>query len=49
VTQDPLPTIQGDETQLGQVLQNLVGNALKFYGSEAPRVHVVQRSWRAIS
>ena len=27
VTHDPLPVVQGVETQLGQVFQNLVGNA----------------------
>jgi light-regulated signal transduction histidine kinase (bacteriophytochrome) len=29
VTHDPLPTAAGDEGQLGLVLQNLIGNALR--------------------
>jgi PAS domain S-box-containing protein len=32
----PLPTIQGDDLQLTQLFQNLIGNALKFRRPEAP-------------
>jgi PAS domain S-box-containing protein len=40
VTHDFLPAITTDETQLTQIFQNLVGNAIKYHGAEAPRVHV---------
>jgi light-regulated signal transduction histidine kinase (bacteriophytochrome) len=40
ITHDPLPTVWGDETQIGQVLQNLLSNALRFHGLEPPRIHV---------
>ncbi len=40
VTHDPLPVVHGEENQLTQLFQNLVGNALKFRRSEAPEVRV---------
>jgi light-regulated signal transduction histidine kinase (bacteriophytochrome) len=40
VTNDPLPTVLADETQLIQVFQNLVGNAIKYQDPGVPRVHV---------
>ncbi len=39
VTRDPLPVVLADRVQLGQLLQNLVGNSLKFC-TETPRIHV---------
>ena len=40
VSHDSLPAIKTDETQLTQVFQNLIGNAIKYRSTEAPRVHV---------
>ncbi len=40
VTRDPLPTVIANDQQLGQVLQNLIGNAIKFRGQAPPRVHI---------
>jgi light-regulated signal transduction histidine kinase (bacteriophytochrome) len=43
VTADPLPTVMADHTQLTQLFQNLIGNALKFRGEQSPRIHVASR------
>ena len=44
VTADDLPTVLGDRAQLVQLLQNLIGNSIKFHRPEAsPHVHVSAR------
>ncbi len=40
ITHDPLPTVTADATQMTQLLQNLLGNALKFRGGKPARVHL---------
>jgi light-regulated signal transduction histidine kinase (bacteriophytochrome) len=40
VTHDPLPTVSADETQLIQLFQNLVGNAIKYQGPGVPKVNI---------
>jgi len=37
---DPLPTLMVDGSQLSQLFQNLIGNAIKFHGLDPPRVHI---------
>ena len=50
VTASALPEVLGDEVQLEQLFQNLIGNGLKFHGDRAPKVHVsaeqVDGFWR---
>jgi PAS domain S-box-containing protein len=43
VTSDALPVVLADATQLVQLFQNLIGNALKFRSDRPPRVHVSAR------
>lgn len=40
VTCDNLPTVLADEMQIGQLFQNLIGNAIKYRNGAAPEVHV---------
>jgi signal transduction histidine kinase len=40
VTNDSLPTVFGSAQQLGQLLQNLIDNAIKFRSAEPPWIHV---------
>jgi PAS domain S-box-containing protein len=44
VTHDPLPTVLADETQLTQLLQNLVGNAIKYQKPGTPLVHIAAKN-----
>jgi light-regulated signal transduction histidine kinase (bacteriophytochrome) len=37
---DPLPTVRGDATQLSQLFQNLVANAIKFVADKPPRIEI---------
>ena len=50
ITSDPLPTVMADAGQLTQVLQNLIGNAIKFRGEEPLKVHVgaekIENGWQ---
>jgi two-component system, sensor histidine kinase and response regulator len=36
----PMPTVVGDQTQLVQLLQNLIDNGIKFHRDESPRLRV---------
>jgi signal transduction histidine kinase len=40
ITHDPLPPVVMDSSQLMQLFQNLVGNAIKYHGAEQPRIHI---------
>jgi PAS domain S-box-containing protein len=40
ITRDTLPTLTVDATQMMQLFQNLIGNAIKFRGERPPEIHV---------
>ena len=40
LTSDPLPKVSADPTQLGQLFQNLIGNAIKFRRGEVLRIQI---------
>jgi chemotaxis family two-component system sensor kinase Cph1 len=40
ISHDPLPTVMADSTQLMQLFQNLIGNAIKFRSEQPLEIHV---------
>ncbi len=40
IVAEPLPLVWGDETQLTQLFQNLIANAIKFRGTAAPQIRI---------
>jgi light-regulated signal transduction histidine kinase (bacteriophytochrome) len=40
VTNEDMPVVVADAGQLGQLFQNLIGNAIKFRNGQRPHVHV---------
>ncbi|MCB0212646.1 MAG: PAS domain S-box protein [Anaerolineae bacterium] len=43
VTRGTLPTVMGDRAQITQVLQNLIGNGLKYQRDISPKIHISAR------
>jgi len=50
ITHDPLPTLMVDATQITQMLQNLIGNAIKFRGERPLHIHIgakkIEHTWQ---
>jgi light-regulated signal transduction histidine kinase (bacteriophytochrome) len=44
ISSDPLPEVWGDPTQLTQVFQNLIANAIKFRREIPPKIHISVRA-----
>jgi len=40
INHDPLPMVMADKSQMMQVFQNLIVNAIKFHGPNPPKIHV---------
>jgi PAS domain S-box-containing protein len=40
ITNNDLPTVRADASQLMQVFQNLISNSIKFQGENVPHIHV---------
>ncbi len=46
VTVGPLPPVLADATQLSQLFQNLIGNAIKYRNEDRPEIRVAARAER---
>lgn len=40
ITADPLPSVNAQEAHVLMLLQNLIGNALKYHGQQPPRIRI---------
>lgn len=40
IATDPLPTVKANPSQMGQLLQNLITNAIKFRASQPPQIQI---------
>lgn len=40
ITNDPLPHLKADKTQIKQLFQNLISNAIKFQKDQIPEIHI---------
>jgi PAS domain S-box-containing protein len=40
ITHDVLPKVHADSSQMTQLFQNLISNAIKFHGEEIPQIHI---------
>ncbi|SKB11319.1 Cyanobacterial phytochrome A [Planktothrix sp. PCC 11201] len=49
ITYDPMPNVLGDGTQLMQLFQNLIANAIKFRSAKSPEIHIgvkrIEEAW----
>jgi chemotaxis family two-component system sensor kinase Cph1 len=49
ITYDPMPNVLGDGTQLMQLFQNLIANAIKFRSEKSPEIHIgvkrIEEAW----
>lgn len=43
ITNGDLPVLMADETQISQLFQNLISNAIKFRSAERPVIHITAR------
>ncbi len=43
ITWEPMPVVRGEAQLLTQVLQNVLGNAIKFRSEAAPKIHLTVR------